>query len=131
MSQKIDNLRTSLQTKLNAISDQLNTVKTNLENYSNEVESSIHTKLDAAKAQLEAKKQEIINAKTKLAERVEAKEAEIEEWKAKREHEKLVARADRAEDYAATAIIIALAAVEEAEIAILEAVAARIDAETD
>ena len=66
-----------------------------------------------------------------MAERVEAKETEIEEWKAKREHEKLVARADRAEDYAATAIIIALAAVEEAEIAILEAVAARIDAETD
>jgi hypothetical protein len=131
MSQKIDNLRTILQTKLNAISDQLNTVKTHLETYSKEVESSIHTKLDTAKAKLAAKKQEILNAKTKLAERVEAKETEIEEWKAKREHEKLVARADRAEDYAATAIIIALAAVEEAEIAILEAVAARIDAETD
>ena len=66
-----------------------------------------------------------------MAERVEAKKTEIEEWKAKREHEKLVAHADRAEDFAATAIIIALAAVEEAEVAILEAVAARIDAEAE
>ena len=47
----------------------------------------------------------------------------------KREIHKLEKRADNAEDYAATAIVIAAAAVDEAEIAILEAVGARMLAE--
>lgn len=131
MSQKIENLRTNLQGKLNAIASQLNTVKTHLEAAPKEAENAIHSKLDTAKTKLEAKKQEIANAKTKLGERVEAKKTEIEDWKAKREHKKLAARADRAEDYAAAAIVVALAAVEEAEVAILEAVAARMDAEAE
>ncbi len=78
MNQKIDNLRTNLQTKLNAIASQLNTVKINLEAAPKEVETAIDSKLDTAKAKLEAKKQEIANAKTKLAERVEAQKTEVE-----------------------------------------------------
>lgn len=135
MSQTIDNLRNNFQTKLNAIASHLDTVKTHLEDASKEAKTAIHSKLDVAKGKLEAKKQEIANAKTKLEERVEAKKTEVEsqiaDWKAKREQKKLTSRANRAEEYAAAAIVVAFACVEEAEVAILEAVAARIDAEID
>lgn len=64
---------------------------------------------------------------------LEAKKSElhsqIDEWKAKREVEKLVSRADRAENYAASAIVFAAAAVQEAQIAVLEAIEARIAAD--
>ncbi|BAY23958.1 hypothetical protein NIES2100_37510 [Calothrix sp. NIES-2100] len=52
----------------------------------------------------------------------------VEEWKASREVKKLEHRAGKAEDYAAT--FLAMAKMEEAEKAILEAIAARLDAET-
>ncbi|MFH7024084.1 MAG: hypothetical protein ACHBN1_01430 [Heteroscytonema crispum UTEX LB 1556] len=54
----------------------------------------------------------------------------VEEWKASREVKKLEHRAGKAEDYAATATFLAMATMEEAEKAILEAIAARLDAET-
>ncbi len=57
--------------------------------------------------------------------------SKLEAAKAKREQKKLLARANRAEEYAVAAIVFALAAVEEAEVAILEAVVARMDAETE
>jgi hypothetical protein len=53
----------------------------------------------------------------------------VEEWKAQREVDKLNFRADRAEDYAATATYVAIAAMEDAEESTLAAIAARQDAE--
>ena len=53
----------------------------------------------------------------------------IAEWKAKREIGKLASRADRAERYAAAAVDVAVAAVDEAEQASLEAWLARQDAD--
>ena len=53
----------------------------------------------------------------------------IDDWKAKREAKKLAHRADRAEEYAAATIRVALASLDEAEQAVLEAVGARLDAD--
>ncbi len=50
-------------------------------------------------------------------------------WQAKQETQKLKARADRAEAYAADAITYAVAAIDRAEEAILGAVVARMDAD--
>lgn len=50
-------------------------------------------------------------------------------WKASREVKKLEHQADKAEDYAATATFLAMATMDEAEKATLEAIAARLDAE--
>ena len=58
----------------------------------------------------------------------EVKEA-INEWKAKHEVRKLNARAERSEAYADAAMVLALASIDEAEEAALEAVAARMDAD--
>jgi tellurite resistance protein len=82
---------------------------------------------------LGSKKQEFDAARAKLKTQFEKKEAEIksnvEAWKANREVEKLAHRAERSEDYAATAIVVAMAAMDEVEQATLEAIAARPDAE--
>jgi hypothetical protein len=53
----------------------------------------------------------------------------VNAWKAKRETRQLKARADRAEAHAADAVDFALATIDEAEEAILDAVVARIDAD--
>jgi tellurite resistance protein len=65
--------------------------------------------------------------------RIDQKKAEakstIDDWQANREARKLAHRADRAEEYAAATIRVALAGLDEAEQAVLEAVGARLDAE--
>lgn len=133
MNQKIDNLRTNLQTKLDEIASQVEKVKGSLKVASKEAEETIKSKMNDTKAKLESKKQEIADSKAKLEERIQTKKSEvasqIADWKTKREQDKLVARANRAEEYAAAAILLALAAIDEAEVATLEAVAARMDAD--
>ena len=56
-------------------------------------------------------------------------EEQVTEWKAKRQTDKLEKRAERAEEYAETCVAVALASAAEAEEAILEALAARMDAD--
>lgn len=53
----------------------------------------------------------------------------VEEWKTTRKVKKLEHRADKAENYAGTAIFLALAAMEEAEEATLSAICSRLDAD--
>ena len=61
--------------------------------------------------------------------RIEAKKGEtrsqIDEWKTNREHKKLENRAQDSEDYAAWAVYVAAASIDEAEAATLEAIEAR------
>ncbi|MEH2156434.1 hypothetical protein [Nostoc sp.] len=54
----------------------------------------------------------------------------VDEWKTGRKVKKLEHRADKAENHAATATFLAIATIEEAEKATLEAIAARLDAES-
>lgn len=55
--------------------------------------------------------------------------ATVDQWKADHEARKLANRADRAEEYAAAAILVAVASIDEAEQAVFEAITARLDAE--
>ena len=91
------------------------------------------SKLEGLKATHKNNVDKILEAKTKIEARVAEKKAEIDstvqEWKKNREITKLESRADAAEVYAAFAVEFAMAAAVEADIATLEAVAARIDAE--
>ena len=97
-------------------------------------QDEIQSKLDEAKAQLNFKKQEFDEYRTKLKTQFEEKESElksdVEEWKSSRKVKKLEHRAEKAEDYAVTAIALSVATIEEAEEATLSAIAARLDAET-
>lgn len=56
-------------------------------------------------------------------------QSSVDEWKTSREVKKLEHRAEKAEDYAATSVYLALAMMEEAEAATLAAICNRMDAE--
>ena len=133
MNINLDELGKKLHAKLDSGIDRLKVAKTHLEDVHKETEAAIQTKLNAAKETLDAKKQEIAAAKTGIEKFAEAKKAEtqaaVAEWKTNRDHKKLEKRSERAQKYAEACIAVALCSAEEAEVAILEAVAARIDAD--
>jgi len=133
MSEKVDKFCSDLRDRLTAIEDRLNQAKESVEKASHDTHEAIEAKKAEIKTKADADKQKVKDAEAKAKNWVEAKvaaaEADIEEWKTKREIHKLEKRADHAEDYAASAIILAAAAVDEAEFAILDAVGARLLAE--
>jgi exonuclease VII large subunit len=133
MSTKIDNFTKKLHDDLEAVEDRAKSLKENMQSASKKTQAEIQSKLDGAKTNLNAKKQEFDENRAKLKAQFEERESEmksnVEGWKARREVKKLEHRADRAEDYATTSIFVAIAAMEEAEEATLEALATRLDAE--
>jgi tellurite resistance protein/predicted transcriptional regulator len=133
MSTRIDNFTKQLHDNLEAVENRAKSLKESIQSAMKKTQAEIQSKLDEAKAQLDAKKQEFDEYRARLKTQFEEKESEvesnIEEWRASREVKKLEHRADKAEDYAATAILLAMAMMEEAEKATLEAIAARLDAE--
>jgi hypothetical protein len=128
-----DQLGKKLHAKLDSGVNQLKTAKTHLEDLQKETEAAIQTKLDAAKEALETKKQEAAAAMAKMEEFVETKKAEtqaaVAEWKANHDRKKLEKRAERAGKYAESCVEMALYYAAESQVAILEAVAARKDAD--
>ena len=133
MNINLDELGKKLHAKLDSGIDRLKAAKAHLEDVQKETEDAIQTKLNAAKETLDAKKQEAASAKARLTELVEAKKTEtkaaVDEWKASHDRKKLEKRAERAEKYADDCIEVALCSAAEAQVAILEAVAARRDAD--
>ena len=133
MNINLEELGKKLQAKLDSNIDRLKAAKAHLEDVHKETEAAIQTKLKSAKETLDAKKQEAAAAKAGMEEFVEAKKAEtqagVAEWKANRDRKKLEKRAERAEKYAEACMEVALFSAAEAEEAILEAVAARRDAD--
>jgi len=129
----LDTLGKKLHAKLDSRIDQLKGIKAHLVDVEKETEVTIQTKLKAAKETLETKKQEAMDIKAKLSELVEEKKAETEaavaEWKANHDRSKLEKRAERAEKYADFCVKSILYYSGEAEVAILEAVSARKDAD--
>ncbi len=133
MSAKVDQFCDKLRDRLNAVEGRLASVKTNIQALPRLAEKTLHVKLDEARRGLQAQKERVEKAQANLKARVEQKITEtkeaVNEWKAKHEVHKLNARADRAEAYAADAMECALATIDEAEAAMLDAVAARMDAD--
>ncbi len=87
--------------------------------------------MNAAKETLEAKKQEAASAREKMEDYIKTKtadtEAAVAEWKASHDRKKLEKRAERTEKYADSCVDLALFYAAEAQVAILEAAAARQD----
>lgn len=133
MSIAIDNFTKQLHDNLEAVEDRAKSLKKSIQSAPKKTQAEIQLKLDEAKTNLEAKKQEFDDYRAKLKTQFAEKESEVkshvEEWKTNREVKKLERRADKSEDYATTSTFMAMAMMEEAEKAILEAVAARLDAE--
>ena len=133
MSERIDNFCKSLAEKLNNVEGRMNNLKTRVESAPKEAQDALRKQLDAAQRKITAQKQAIEKARTNAGNWIEQKKSEagaaVDQWKANREANKLAARADRAEEFAASEIEIAAATIDDAEQAVLEAVIARMDAD--
>ncbi len=95
---------------------------------------NLQDKLNEVRVRGEARQSAIHELRRKLETWFTEKGAEdsnvIEHWKTNRESQKLVERAERAEDHADYAIQLAEASMDEAERMILEAIAGRMEAES-
>lgn len=133
MGINLDEIAKKLHEKIDSSINGLKSAKAHLENIQKETAKAIQTKLDAAKETIGEKKQAAAAAKDRLEGLIEEKKTETEtavaEWKTNRDHKKLEKRAQRAEKYADACVEMALSFSCEAEIAILEAAAARKDAD--
>jgi hypothetical protein len=133
MSERVDKFCDGLRDRLNAIEARVETIKANVQALPGKAEKAVQDKVDEARAKLQAQKERIDKTRADLRTWAEHKKAEtramIREWKAKREAKKLNARAERAEAYAEAAAVVALATIDEAEEAMLEAALARMDAD--
>jgi len=119
--------------RLNRLETSVVKTQTELEAARTEATDSLKAKRGQAAASREAFQQKISEPVNKMKASVEARRAEtdatIEEWKRKREINKLERRAQDLEDYADAAMAVLDIAQEEARQACLEAIEARLVAE--
>jgi hypothetical protein len=118
---------------LNELKASLERAQENIRAENVRVEAILRAKRDEARAAVEARRMEVDEARARMKARIEAKKVEtdaaVAEWKAKRELQRLEVRADAAEKHADAALVVAWGAIEEADEAILDAIAARLDTE--
>jgi hypothetical protein len=133
MSERVDKFCDGLRDRLNAIEGRIQSVKTDVQGLPAKAEKAVQQKLDEARTRFQAQKGRVEKARADLKVWADQRLAEtreaINDWKAKGEVRKLNARAERSEAYAEAAMILALASIDEAEEAVLDAVAARKDAD--
>lgn len=133
MSDKIDQFCANLNRQLNAVDQRLAAMKANITASHKNTEAAVQKQLDKVKTDFEARKHEAESAREKMHAYIRDKKAETEAkitgWKTRRELDKLERRAEDAEEYAAHAVLVAVSAVDEADVAMLEAIAARIEAD--
>ncbi len=133
MGRRVDQFCDELRDRLRSVESRVNHLKANIGGDREATKAAIDRKIDEAKAGLNGRKDDVEAARARMQARLEAKQTETEdriaEWKLNRESEKLERRAEDSEAYAAWAILVAAAAIGEADLAALEAIEARVDAD--
>jgi DNA-binding protein YbaB len=132
MSERIDQFYETLRLKLADVDKKLSALKAKTDAQGQNAEREMRTYLDALQKRIEQGQAKASAAQAEVAKWMEQRKAAggavIAEWKSKGELTKLRARADFAERYALAAIDVAVAAMDAAEEAALEAWLARHDA---
>jgi hypothetical protein len=133
MSERVDKFCLGLWDRLTAIEARVESVKADIQALPGKAQKAVQDKVNEARTKIQAQKARVEKVRADLKAWAEQKKAETEamvrEWKVKREAHKLNARADRAEAYAEAAAVVALACIDEAEEAMLQAALARMDAD--
>ena len=132
MGHRINQFCEDLRLKLTNIDSTLGGLKTKIDGKAQNAEQEVRSHLEKVQKRVEQNRAKVSTAQTEVKnwveERKTATRERIAEWKTKRETSKLQNCADKAERYAAGAIVVASAAVDQAEQAALEAWLARQDA---
>jgi hypothetical protein len=132
MSITIDNFTKQLHDNLEMLEDRATNLKESIQGAPKKTQAEIEHRLDEVKASLSDKKNQFDEYRARLKVQFEERESEVkstvDEWKSGRQVKKLEHRADKSEEYATTSTFLAMAMMEEAEKATLEAISARLDA---
>ena len=134
MGERIDQFCENLRVKLTGIDNNMVSLKAKIDGKAQTAEQDVRSHLDGVKRRMEQDRAKLAAAQADIKkwadERRATADAKIAEWKTKKEIAKLKGRAEGAERYAAAAAVVALAAIDEAEQASLEAWLARRDADS-
>ncbi len=134
MGQRIDQFCEDLRLKLTNIDSGMNGLKSKIDGKAQGAEQDVRNHLEKVQKRIHQGRSKVSSAQAEVKNWVEERKAatsdKVAEWKAKREISKLQNRADKADLYAAAAVDVAIAAVDEAEQGALEAWLAREDADT-
>jgi small-conductance mechanosensitive channel len=133
MTEAIDTFCDELRTKLDDADMRLKNLKASVTNASQKAKDDAKAHLDQLESKAKEQQAQIEGSEAKVKEWVQEKKAmtdqKIAEWKSQRQANKLTDRAARAENYADATIEIAVAAIDDAETAVVEAIVARMDAD--
>src|ERR1700737_3833022 len=134
MGQRIDQFCENLRQKLTMTDSGLDGLKAKIQGKATDVEQDVQSHLDRVHKRIAQGRAKVSAAQADMENWGEQRKGvtsdKIAEWKSKWATGKLQRRSDNAERYAAAAIDVAIAAVDEAEEASLEAWLARQDADT-
>jgi hypothetical protein len=137
MNNKLEHfMNNKLEQCINRVQDEIKTIETSLADTSNHLTTAVEQKAESleagwknALAKCDAKREEAGQAGQRLRQFLEEKKDELiskyENWKIDREIEKLEKHADKKEQQAVDAVVVAAFALLEAEVAIVEALKAR------
>ncbi len=133
MAQRIDQFYEDLRAKLTKIDSNLHDLQAKIDEKAQHVEEDGQKHLDSVRKRIEQNRASAAAARDEvkgwMESRKDATADKIAAWKANHESSKLQRYADQAERYAAAVITVALADVDEAEKAALEAWLARQEAD--
>ena len=133
MGQRIDQFCENLRQKLTMAESGIEGLKTKINAKEAHVEADVQSHLDRVHNRIDQGHAKVVAANAEMKAWVDQRKANTGEkiagWKTKREVARLQGRADDAERYAAATIDVAVAAIDEAEQASLEAWLARQDAD--
>ena len=133
MSETVDQFCENLRVKLTGMENRLSDFQTEVKSDRESMKAAIDVKIDETKASLNSAKDDAQAARSRMSAMVEEKKAEtkdeIAQWKHNREVGKLERRAEDLEAYAIWAVLVAADALDEADLATLQAISARLDAD--
>jgi hypothetical protein len=133
MSEQRQRLCENIDARLDEMADRIRQVREGITAASMNVGLALQTKLDEAKRRDGMRntqfQQERAEVSSKIKRDMVIAKAKIQGWKASHDVEKLSRHAENAEQYALTAIVDACEAMDEAEVAVLQALDARMTAD--
>ena len=133
MSERIDRFCENLRVKLTSVESDIAAIRERLNSSVDSAQVEILKRRDAVATKVTAAKGELADARAAVADWTDAQKATttemVDEWKASANTKLLSKRADVAEAYASATMTIAMEALDEANLAALDAWLARADAD--
>ena len=133
MRDRTDSSLESLRRKLETFEERLWDLKKSMSTEHEVSRDEIETKIEVAEAAVKRIKDDALAAQARMNVQAEARalaaNGQVEAWKCDRDMEKLRSRAEDSDAHAAWSLIVATRAIDEAELATLKAIAARMDFE--